>query len=362
MTEKTTDIRFGAGPSLVPVEHLKALYETGSTLMGTSHRKKEVKDVVASVRTGLRQYFQFPDDYEVILGNGGATFLFDMIALGLVEKKSAHFVTGEFSNKWYKSHAKVPWIETQIEKVDFGSGVDTKNIDDADMICTTLNETSTGVMNTHIVDVDDHTIMAVDATSGGGQIKCDFSKVDIYFFSPQKVFAADGGLFVAIMSPKAMKRALEIADSDRYFPEIMNWKLAINNSLKDQTYNTPSIANLFLLDQQVQRMNKLGEDEVIRLAKEKSSYIYNWADKHPLLTAFVTDSQYRSDAVATIDVDDKYPIADICEYLQKNNIARDIGGYRKLGRNQLRIGLFHNVTFSDLKILLSHISNYLESN
>ena len=248
-----SDPRFGAGPSKVPVDFIDRLRETGVNLLGTSHRKPAVKDLGKGITEGLREYFKLPDDYSVIYGNGGATLLFDMIGLGMVNSKSYHFTCGEFSKKWFKSHNKIPWISAEEKAVDFGSGQsfgDTSTLD-ADMVCVTLNETSTGVIIDDLPTVGDDQILAVDATSGGGQVPCDVSKVDCYFFSPQKVFASEGGLFVAILSPKARQRALSISeDTSRYIPEIMSWNQAISNSDKFQVYNTPSISTLFFLNEQ----------------------------------------------------------------------------------------------------------------
>lgn len=349
---KPSDPRFGVGPSLVPVEFLERLAKTGHELLGTSHRQKAVKDVVGQMQQGLRDYFKLPADYEIVLGNGGATFLFDMIGLGLVEKKSAHFTCGEFSQKWFKAHNKIPWIEAEEFAVDYGKGIYPLSVEDADMICCTLNETSTGVMLTELPDLTNtDKLLAVDATSGGGQIKADFKKIDLYFLSPQKVLAGEGGFFIAIMSPKAIKRFEKLQNRDTYIPEIMNWKNAIENSRKAQTYNTPSISNIFLINEQVKLMNSLGEDEVIKQAKEKADLIYGWANSREYLTPFIEDEAFRSIAVATIDVDGKYPVSKLCAFLRDQGLVYDIEGYRKLGRNQLRISLFHNTKYEDLEKL-----------
>lgn len=262
-----------------------------------------------------------------------------------------HYTCGEFSTKWFKSHDVIPWVEAENIASDYGQGVSPKDHDDADMICVTLNETSTGVHVPTMPSVCDDTILAVDATSGGGQCPCDVSKVDVYFFSPQKVFASEGGFFVAIMSPKALKRAQEINSTDRYIPPIMNWKTAIDNSVKNQTYNTPSISTVFFLNEQVKLMNKLGYDKVQELAKEKADYIYSWANEKEYLSPYVGEESARSWAVATIDVDDKYPAGDLIKVLEEQKAVYGIDAYRKLGKNQFRIALFHNISFDDLKKL-----------
>ena len=359
---KPSDPRFGVGPSLVPVDFLERLALTGCELLGTSHRQKAVKDLVAHMQQGIRDYFKLPNDYEVVMGNGGATFLFDMIGLGLVEKKSAHFTCGEFSQKWFKAHNKIPWVKAEEFSVEYGKGIFPLAVDDADMICCTLNETSTGVMLSEIPDVrNTDKLLAVDATSGAGQIKIDFNKVDLYFFSPQKVLAGEGGFFIAIMSPKAIARFEKLQTRDTYIPEIMSWKNAIENSRKHQTYNTPSISNIFYINEQLKLMNELGEEKVIELAQKKADLIYGWAKEKPYLCAFVEDEEFRSIAVATIDIDEKYSASDLCSFLRSTGYVYDIEGYRKLGRNQLRISLFHNVTYENLKKLTQIIDFCIEN-
>jgi phosphoserine aminotransferase len=356
-----SDPRFGSGPSLIPQEFVRKLADTVPNLLGTSHRKAPIKNLVKEVQDGLRKYFKVPEDYTIVLGNGGATLLFDMISLGAVEKKSAHFTCGEFSEKWYKSAAKVPWNKAQQFAVEYGMGIDGHNVADADLIAVTLNETSTGVQFSSLPEVDENTILAVDATSGAGQVPCDVSKTDIFFFSPQKVFASEGGLFIAIMSPKARARALKIADdSSRYVPVIMSWKQAITNSDKNQTYNTPAIITLFLLNEQIKLMNTLGYDKVIKLAKDKADFIYGWAQEKPYLSCYIKEDKYRSTAVATIDVDEKYSVDALIKIFEKEKSAFGIDGYRNLNRNQFRIALFHNIKIEDIKKLTQMISKAIE--
>lgn len=355
-----SDKRFGVGPSLIPKKHLINLADVSEGLLGTSHRQKAVRDVCKEMQDGIKKYFSLPEGYEVIMGNGGATFLFDMIGLGLVKNKSAHFVTGEFSNKWFKSHNLVPFIETEKFEVPFGQGLDATDIADADFICTTLNETSTGVQISKLPDVSEDTVLAIDATSGAGQIKVDFTKVDLYFFSPQKVFAGEGGFYIAIMSPKALGRAKELYNRKTYRPEVMSWEHAINNSLKNQTYNTPSISSIFLLNEQVKLMNSLGENQVVSMAKEKADFMYSWAESKPYLSCFVEDEFYRSHAVATINVDDRIIVEDLTKKLRELDIVWDIEAYRKLGLNQFRISMFHNVTIENLKKLTQIIDYAIE--
>lgn len=358
-----SDTRFGVGPSLIPASHVKKLYETGDKLLGTSHRKMAVRDVVKELQDGLRSYLNIPADYDVVLGNGGATAVWDMIGLGLVEKESHHFVCGEFSEKWVKSHKLIPWIKASETRVNFGEGINPTEKEGADFIACTLNETSTGVQMTHLPKMTNpNTIVGVDATSGAGQLPFDLQLSDIFYFSPQKVFASEGGFYVAIMSPKAVKRAEKIAaDKTRYIPEFFKWTNAIENSRQNQTYNTPAIATIFFLNEQVKLMNKLGFAEVQRQSYEKAKMVYDWAESKSYLSPYIKEVSFRSPAVATIDVDSKYPVEELTKVLRAQNIAVDIDGYRKLGRNQFRIGMFHNISFENLEKLTKIISLAIES-
>jgi len=360
---KPSDPRFGVGPSLIPVEFIQNLEKTGANLLGTSHRQMPVRDLVKEVQLGFRQFFNLPDDYEIVIGNGGASFLFDMIGLGLVEKKSAHFCCGEFSKKWYLAHLNIPWIETELIEVPFGQGLNPRDISDADMICTTLNETSTGVMINDIPDLSKtDKLLAVDATSGGGQIAIDINKVDVFFLSPQKVLASEGGTYVAILSPKAISRIEKVAKLNRYIPNIMDWSASLENAKKNQTLNTPSITSIFFLNEQLKRMNKLGFDEVEKLAIKKADFIYSWAQNHKYLSPYITESSFRSHTVAVINVDNKFDANLITKELAALNFAYDIGGYRKLGLNQFRIGLFHNIEFDNLVKLTKVIDKIICDN
>jgi phosphoserine aminotransferase len=360
---RPSDPRFGSGPSLIPVSFVEALLKTGTGYLGTSHRKPAVKNVVKEMQDGLRQYFNVPTDYEIVLGNGGATLLFDMIALGLVRKRITHFTCGEFSQKWFKSSKLVPWIEAHEVSVPVGEGINGENDPASDVIAITLNETSTGVITSKIPEVDNDTLLAVDATSGGGQVPCNISKTDMFFFSPQKVFASEGGFFVAIMSPKAIARAREIAtDKSRYIPEIMSFVQAIDNSTKNQTYNTPSLTSIFFLNEQVKLMIKFGGyQRVIEEANRKALLVYSWAEEKPYLSAYVKNKEFRSQAVATINVDEKVPVDGLIERLEQLNWVYGIDAYRKLGKNQFRISLFHNVTYADLEKLTKLLSHAIES-
>jgi phosphoserine aminotransferase len=359
---RPSDPRFGCGPSLIPVEHLKKLANSGQSVLGTSHRKLAVRNIVKEIQDGLTEYFHLPAGYEVVLGNGGATMLWDMIGLGLVEKRSSHFVCGEFSEKWFKAHQLIPWINAKEHKVANGQGINPFEEAEMDFICATLNETSTGVQISNIPKLkNSNSLMAIDATSGAGQIPVDFNLVDLFYFSPQKVFASEGGLFIAIMSPKAIERALKLGrDNSRYIPEFFKWQHAIENSRLNQTYNTPSLATLFLLNEQVKHLNHLGYKTVQTEAEKKAALLYGWADSKNYLSAFVKDAQFRSKAVATIDVDEKYTVEDLTKVLRAQNMALDIDAYRKLGRNQLRIAMFNNISYDDLDKLTKMISLAIE--
>ncbi|MCB9093109.1 MAG: phosphoserine transaminase [Halobacteriovoraceae bacterium] len=357
-----SDPRFGCGPSLIPTETLNNLAKTGNTLLGTSHRKSGVKNLVKEIQEGLTQYFELEPDRQVILGNGGATFLWDMIGTGMVNKASFHNVCGEFSSKWHKAHANIPWIEASKKEVDFGEGITPEKIEGHDVICTTLNETSTGVQMTSTPTYNDDTLVAMDATSGAGQIETNLKNIDFYYFSPQKVFASEGGLFVGFISEKARERVLKIEnDKNRYKPITMSWKLALENSEKNQTYNTPSISTLFFLNESVKELNRLGRAKVTQLAREKADHLYQWAESKPYLEAYVHDEKFRSTAVATINVDEKIPVEELTKKLRELKVVYDIDAYRKLGKNQFRISLFHYVTKENLEKLTQLLSLAIES-
>lgn len=356
-----SDPRFGCGPSLIPLSFVDALRASGTTLLGTSHRKKGIRQLVEHIQEGLKSYFSLPDDFVVAMGNGGATFLFDMIGLGAVEKSSTHFTCGEFSQKWFSSHQAIPWIEAKKNAVEMGQGITPVAQAGFDTLCTTLNETSTGVQLCEIPTVGGETLLAMDATSGAGQVPVDVSKVDIFFFSPQKVFASEGGLFVAILSPKAQERVLRLgAKKERYIPGIMSWQALLENARQNQTFTTPSVSTLFFLHKQVELMNKLGYAKVQQLAEKKAQLLYGWAEEKDYLSPFIKEDKYRSRSVACVDVDERLPIDGLLKRLEEKGIANGINAYRKLGRNQFRIALFHNIAYEDLEKLTQLLSLALE--
>ncbi len=357
-----SDPRFGVGPSLIPVKYLEKLAKTGTDLLGTSHRKPAVKKLVKELQENLREYFQVPSDYEIVIGNGGATFLWDMIGLGLVQKQSHHYVCGEFSQKWFKAHQKIPWIASEESRVDFGEGINPEYHQGCDLIACTLNETSTGVQLNQVPANDSSALMCMDATSGAGQIQVDLKKIDLYYFSPQKVLAGEGGLYFAFMSPAAIERSERIASEKRYIPVIMDWKLAIDNARSNQTYNTPSVSNLFLVNEQVKSMLDFGgQNSVCQEAERKAQFIYQWAENHPHLSPYVQNPEFRSRSVATINVSEQYQVSQMVQYLRDEKIIYDIDAYRKLGQNQFRISLFHNVSYENLQKLTQCIDYLLKN-
>ncbi len=358
-----SDPRFGVGPSLIPVEAVEKLAKTGTELLGTSHRRESVRNVVKEMQEGFRNYFNLPSDYEVVIGNGGATLLWDMIGLGLIDKAPYHFICGEFSDKWFRANKNIPWLKPEATKVEFGKGINPQSQEGFDFMACTLNETSTGVMLTDLPTLPVDSLLAIDATSGAGQIAIDFKKSDIYYFSPQKVFASEGGFYVMILSPKAIERLNRISkDSARFIPESMKLTHALDYSRINQTYNTPAISTIFFLNEQVKLMNKLGEAEVVKLAQKKAALIYNWAEEKSYLSPFIEEKKFRSQAVATIDMDPKFNADQLANVLRAQGIVYDIDAYRKLGRNQFRISLFHNVSLENLEKLTRIISLAVESN
>ena len=357
------DGRFGCGPSKVRPEQLSALAATGDSLMGTSHRQKPVKELVGRVRSGLAELFSLPDGYEVVLGNGGSTAFWDAAAFGLVRERSLHLTYGEFSQKFADTTTGAPFLaDPVIVKADPGSAPEPVSDPSVDVIAWAHNETSTGVavpVNRPAGTTDDQLVL-IDATSGAGGLPVDITQSDGYYFAPQKGFASDGGLFLAIMSPKALERVAELAASDRWIPPFLSLATAVDNSGKDQTYNTPSLATLFLLEDQVRWMNALGGlDGCVARTRDSSDRLYTWADKSSFATPFVTDPAHRSLVVGTIDFDDAVDATAVAKALRANGIV-DTEPYRKLGRNQLRIGMFPAVEPSDVSALTACIDWVVE--
>jgi phosphoserine aminotransferase len=350
---KPLDGRFGCGPSKIRPEALAALASSDTSILGTSHRQKPVKNVVKAVREGLHSLFNLPDGYEVILGNGGSTAFWDIAVLNLIENRSQHLVFGEFSSKFATASKEAPFLgEPSVIKAEPGSHPTCVAEAGIDLYALTHNETSTGVSMpiTRPSNIGD-ALVAVDATSAAGGLMVDAKEFDTYYFAPQKSFASDGGLWIAIMSPAAITRVEKIKASGRWIPAFFDLSIAIENSRLDQTYNTPAVATFMLLADQIEWMNKNGGLSFAAGRSEKSSNIlYSWAEKTSYTTPFVTDSAMRSKVVGTINFDDAIDATKIAAALRANGIV-DTEPYRKLGKNQLRIGMFPAVEPSDVDAL-----------
>ncbi|EOM77835.1 phosphoserine transaminase [Rhodococcus rhodnii] len=354
---KPADGRFGCGPSKVRPEQLQSLVDVGASVFGTSHRQKPVKDVVARVRAGLKDLFSLPDGYEVVLGNGGTTAFWDAAAFGLIRERSQHFTYGEFSSKFASVAKNNPFVgDPVVVSADPGSAPEIVADGSVDLIGWAHNETSTGVAVpvTHPAG-SENALIAIDATSGAGGLPVNVADSDVYYFAPQKCFAADGGLWIALMSPAALERVAEIKDSGRWTPDFLSLPIAVDNSSKDQTYNTPALATLLLLLDQIEWMNGNGGlDWAVSRTADSSSRLYEWAEKTSYTRPFVADPALRSQVVGTIDFADDVDAAAVAKILRANGIV-DTEPYRKLGRNQLRIGMFPAIDPEDVGQLTKSI-------
>ncbi len=354
------DGRFGAGPSKIQTSHLDALAATGTSLMGTSHRQAPVKNTVGRVLDGLGALFSLPEGYEVVLGNGGATAFWDIAAFGLIEQKSQHLTFGEFSSKFASSVKAAPWLDAPtVIAADPGSRPDAVAEAGVDAYAWAHNETSTAVMAPVVrpAGADADSLVLIDATSGAGGLPVDLTETDVYYFAPQKCFASDGGLWVGIFSPAAVERAERIAASDRYIPPFFDLKTAIDNSRLNQTYNTPSVATLFLMAEQLDWMNSQGGLKgMVERTTASSDALYGWAEKTSYTTPYVADPANRSLVIATIDFDDAIDADAVAKTLRANGIV-DTEPYRKLGRNQLRIAMYPAVEPSDIEALTACIDH-----
>ena len=348
---KPADGRFGCGPSKVRPEQLSALTSTAAALFGTSHRQAPVKNLVGRVRDGLRELFSVPDGYEVILGNGGATAFWDIAAFGLIDKKSLHLTFGEFSAKFASAVAANPFVgDPIIVKADAGSAPAPQSDPSVDAVAWAHNETSTGVMLPVSRPAGDALVL-IDATSGAGGLPVDMADCDAYYFAPQKNFASDGGLWFAILSPAALARVETIAASGRWVPDFLSLPIAVDNSLKNQTYNTPAIGTLAPTAEQTDRLlGNGGLDWAVKRTADSSSRLYSWAEAAPFATPFVSDPALRSQVVGTIDFTDAVDAAVVAKVLRANGIV-DTEPYRKLGRNQLRVAMFPAVEPDDVSAL-----------
>lgn len=356
---KPRDGRFGAGPSKIRAEQLEALSTRGAALLGTSHRQKPVKSLVGRVRSGLRDLFALPEDYEVVLGNGGSTAFWDIATFNLIRSSSQHVAIGEFSSKFAEAANSFPGIAAETIKATPGTGAFPQPRPGIDTYALVHNETSTGVAITpqrpHGADAD--ALVLVDATSAAGGLAFDARESDAYYFAPQKSFASDGGLWLAVMSPAAIARVAEIHQSGRWIPAFLDLQIAIDNSRLDQTYNTPALATLFLLAEQVDWINQNGGLAwAAKRTADSASRLYGWAERSGYTTPFVADPELRSKVIGTIDFDDSIDAATIAATLRANGIV-DVEPYRKLGRNQLRVAMFPAIEPDDVEALTACIDH-----
>ncbi len=357
------DPRFGCGPSKVRPAQLNAIVNAGADVIGTSHRQPAVKNIVGSIREGLSSLFSLPDGYEIVLSLGGATAFWDAATFGLIEKKSGHLTFGEFSGKFAKASAQAPWLdEPTIISAEPGDAPTPVAMEGCDVIAWAHNETSTGAMVPVIrPENSDGQLVAIDATSGAGGLPLDMHNADVYYFSPQKCFASDGGLWLAAMSPAALERIEKINASDRFIPAFLNLQTAVDNSRKNQTYNTPAVGTLLMLENQVEWMNANGGLEaMVERTTANSSALYEWAERRAETTPYVADPAKRSLVVGTIDFDDSIDAAALAKVLRANGIL-DVEPYRKLGRNQLRIGMFPAIDTADVETLTAAIDYVLDN-
>ena len=350
------DGRFGSGPSKVRPEQVEALTTIGRTVIGTSHRQAPVRNIVKSIRSGLATYFDVPEGYEVVLGNGGATAFWDVAAFGLVRDRAQHLTFGEFSSKFATVTKNAPFLgEPTVISSEPGSRPDPRAEAGVDVYAWAHNETSTGVMAPvqRVEGADADALVLIDATSGAGGLPVDY-------FAPQKSFAADGGLWLALFSPAALARVEEIAASGRWVPDFFSLPTAISNSRLDQTYNTPAIATLAMLANQVEWLNGQGGlDWATARTKDSSGRLYDWAEASDYAAPYVSDPANRSQVVATIDFDDAIDASAIAKTLRANGVV-DVEPYRKLGRNQLRVACFPAVDPDDVSKLIGCVEHVVE--
>lgn len=357
------DPRFGCGPSKVRPEQIQAVVDGSTSIMGTSHRQPAVKNVVGDIRAGLAELFSLPEGYEIILSLGGATAFWDAATFGLIENKSGHLSFGEFSAKFAKASEKAPWLDTPtVVSSEPGDVPELMAMPDCDVVAWAHNETSTGAMAPVERPAESgDALVVIDATSGAGGLPVDMSEVDAYYFSPQKCFASDGGLWLAAMSPAALERIAKINASERFIPEFLNLQTAVDNSLKNQTYNTPAVGTLLLLKNQVEWMNTHGGlAGMTGRTTANSQALYTWAENRAETSCYVADPTKRSLVVGTIDFSDDIDAAKLAKILRANGIL-DVEPYRKLGRNQLRIGMFPAIETSDIHKLTAAVDYVLDN-
>ncbi len=360
---KPGDGRFGSGPSKVRPEQVASLAEVSGTYLGTSHRQATVKSQVGRLRSGLRELFTLPDGYEVVLGNGGATAFWDAAAFGLVRDRAQFLSFGEFGGKFAKAVQAAPFLgEPTVHKADPGSAPQFTAEAGVDVYATPHNETSTGVAisPSRVAGADADSLMVFDATSAAGGLWVDAADFDVYYFAPQKSFGSDGGLWLALLSPAALQRVEEIGASGRYIPDFLSLTTAVDNSVKDQTYNTPALATIWMMAEQVDWFNGNGGLKwCAERTAESADRLYSWAEANPLTTPFVTDPALRSPVVGTIDFADSVDAAAVAAALRANGIV-DTEPYRKLGRNQLRVAMFPAIEPDDVSALTASVDYVVE--
>jgi phosphoserine aminotransferase len=357
------DGRFGSGPSKIRSEALAALAASGGSVLGTSHRQAPVKTLVRRVREGVAALLGAPEGYEVVLGNGGATAFWDIAAFGLVRDRAQHLAFGEFSAKFAAVTGAAPFLGTPtVVSATPGTLAAPSAEAGVDVYAWPHNETSTGVMAPvrRVPGADDDALVLVDATSGAGGLPVDLAEADVYYFAPQKAFASDGGLWIAVLSPAALARVEEIAAGGRWVPDFFSLPTAIDNSRKDQTYNTPAVATLFLLAEQLDWMlGNGGLPWAVARTTDSSNRLYGWAERTAYAAPFVADPAARSLVVGTVDLDESVDAALVAKVLRANGVV-DVEPYRKLGRNQLRVAMFPSVDPEDVSALLACIEHVVE--
>ena len=358
-----SDGRFGCGPSKIRPEQALALAKANSNLLGSSHRQAPVKNLVGAVRAGLSELFTLPDGWEIVLGNGGSTTFWDVATFGLISERSQHYAFGEFSSKFAEAAAKAPHLaEPVVIRSEPGTHPPIEPVPNGvDVVALTHNETSTGVSMQLRRPHGNGALVVVDATSAAGGLPWSPSDVDVYYFAPQKCFASDGGLWLAACSPAAIERIRSVNASGRWAPASLDLNIALDNSLANQTYNTPALATLVLLKEQLHWMlDSGGLDWCVDRCARSAAYLYNWAVTSEYATPYVADPAQRSAVVGTIDLDESVRADDVCAALRYNGIV-DTDSYRKLGRNQLRIGMFPAVEPDDVTSLTECIDYVVEA-
>jgi phosphoserine aminotransferase len=357
------DGRFGSGPSKVRPEQVAALAGVATTYLGTSHRQATVRSRVGRLRAGLRELFRLPDGYEVVLSNGGSSAFWDVATAGLVRRRSQHLSFGEFGAKFAAVVGRAPFLEApSVRAADPGSAPSFAAEPGVDVYASPHNETSTGVAVEvrRVAGADEGALMVWDATSAAGGLPVDPVESDVYYFAPQKAFGSDGGLWVALLSPAALGRVEELARLDRWVPAFLDLPTAVEQSRLDQTANTPALATIFLMAEQVDWFNEQGGlDWCVKRTAESSAILYGWAETSSYATPFVADPAHRSQVVGTVDLDPSVDAAAVAAVLRANGVV-DTEPYRKLGRNQLRVAMFPAVEPADVRALTMCIDHVVE--